>query len=470
MAVTAIWDIKGRVDKVLNYVRNPSKVTEKSYEEMAMLNAIEGAIEYATDDMKTEERKYVSTLNMMNEEYAVENFRNTKIHYGKKGGIVAFHGYQSFKENEVTAELAHDIGVELAKRLWGDRFEVVIATHLNTGHYHNHFVINSVSFKDGYRYYDNKETYQRMRDESDALCREYGLSVIENPGGKSKNYAEWQAEKSGKLTHRDTIRRDIDAAIKASVTQQQFIKAMEVMGYEFKLFTSNGERLKYPSVKPPGAKSYFRFHRLGEEYDLPRVVERIRENRFRVEPFPDLYKPKKQIYGKLNGSFKSVKPKGIYALYLRYCYELGIIKKNPASVKRVSFLLREDIIKMDKFMEQSRVLGEYRIETHPQLLTTKQSLVEKISALTDNRKDLRNQLKRADRAGDTKQVEIIKAEIASISAQLKVLRREVNALEQVEQRSLQVKENLQELDKQRTIDRQEVKANEHKFGRSRTAR
>lgn len=470
MAVTAIWDIKGRVDKVINYVQNPSKVTEKSYDEMAMLHAIEGAIEYATNDMKTEERKFVSTLNMMNEEYAVDAFRNTKIRFGKRGGIVAFHGYQSFKEDEVTAEQAHDIGVELAKRLWGDRFEVVIATHLNTGHYHNHFVINSVSLKDGYRYYDNKETYYRMREESDRLCREYGLSVIENSGGKTKSYAEWQAEKTGKLTQRDTIRRDIDTAIKASVTQQQFIRTMEVMGYEFKLWTSTGERLKYPSIKPPGAKGFFRFHKLGEEYDLPRIVQRIRNNNIREEPFPDLYKPKTYTKGKLNDSFKRVKPKGIYALYLRYCYELGIIKKNPTSVKRVSFLLREDIVQMDKYMEQSRVLGKYKIETGQQLLTTKQNLVENISALTEIRKDLRNAQKRAARAGDTKQVESIKAEIATISTQLKVLRREVNALEQVEQRSWQVKENLQELDKQRTIDRQEVKANEHKFGRSRTAR
>jgi len=125
---------------------------------------------------------------------------------------------------------------------------------------------------------------------------------------------------------------------------------------------------------------------------------------------------------------------------------------------------------MDKYMEQSRVLGKYKIETGEQLLTAKQNLVENISALTDIRKDLRNAQKRADRAGDTKQVESIKAEIATISAQLKVLRREVKALEQVEQRSQQVKENLQELDKQRTIDRLEVKENEHKFGRSRTAR
>ena len=470
MAVTAIWSVKGRVDKVINYARNPSKVSQSMREEIAMMHAVEGTIEYAAEDIKTEERKYVTALNCMGEERAVESFKNTKKRYGKNGGIVVFHGYQSFKENEVTAEQAHNIGIELAKRLWGDRFEVVIATHLNTGHFHNHFVINSVSFKDGYKYYANREPYRRMREESDVLCREYGLSVIEETSGKAKSYAEWAAEKSGELTQRDTIRKDIDIAIKASVTQQQFISVMEAMGYEFKLWTLNGERLKYPSIKPPGAKGYFRFHKLGEKYDLPQIVQSIRNNRIREEPFPELYKTKSYTMGRLNGKLKTIKPRGLYALYLRYCYELGIIKNNPASVKRVSFLLREDVVRMDKYMEQSRVLGKYKIETLEQLLTTKQNFMENIFALTDTRRCLRNNLQNSMRAGDVNQIEFLKNEIAGISGRLSLLRKEVKILEQIEQRSIQVKENLQVLDKQKITDRKEVKENEYKFRSSRTAR
>ena len=194
------------------------------------------------------------------------------------------------------------------------------------------------------------------------------MGFFENLSKKASAAYDATAEKTGKLTQRDTIRRDIDTAIKASVTQQQFIRTMEVMGYEFKLWTSTGERLKYPSIKPPGAKGFFRFHKLGEEYDLPRIVQRIRNNKIVIVVFLFLFlflvscgnkeiifklekknsknfifyktdKSKTYTKGKLNGSFKRVKPKGIYALYLRYCYELGIIKKNPTSVKRVSFLL-----------------------------------------------------------------------------------------------------------------------------------
>ncbi len=222
MAVTSIWSIKTRLDRVIAYVRNPEKTTEKSYQDTAALHTIDDVIEYAANDMKTEERKYVSCIGFSREEAALEKFRNIQKLYGKTDGRICYHGYQSFKENEVTAEQAHEIGVKLAENLWGNRYYVVVATHLNTGHFHNHFIINSVSHIDGIKFHNTKEDYQLMRQESDRLCKEYGLSVIRQSGGKAKNYSEWQSEKDGKLTQRDTIRRDIDAAVKASNIPEDF--------------------------------------------------------------------------------------------------------------------------------------------------------------------------------------------------------------------------------------------------------
>lgn len=442
MAVTAIWPIKGRIDGVINYARNPEKTTEKAMADVMAMHTVNKVVEYTADQIKTEERKYVTAINCSEETSAAE-FMNTKILWNKTDGRQCYHGYQSFAQDEVTAEIAHEIGIKLAQRLWGDRFEVLVATHLNTGHYHSHFVINSVSFEDGYKFYNSPDDYQKMKQISDELCREYGLSVIENPAGKSKSYAERKAEKAGKPTIRHTIRRDIDTAIKASVTQQQFIKVMQMMGYEFKLYDSYGERLKHPGVKPAGAKSYFRFHRLGEEYDLQRIVERIRETRYRQEPFPDMYKPKTRIYGKLNGNFESVlKKNSLYGLYLRYRYELVNIRKHPSSVHKIPMSVREDIVKMDNFMKQSETLGKYRIETIDQLHDTRTSLTEKIYAYTNIRKDLRNSLRRAERSGDTSKVNEIKEQIAGISAQLKILRKEIDCLDKVEERSAQVAENI----------------------------
>ena len=129
------------------------------------------------------------------------------------------------------AETAHEIGVRLAEELWGGRFEVVVATHCNTGHYHNHFVINSVSWADGKKFYNSPADYARMREVSDRLCREYAISVIQDPGRQTKNYAEWQAERSGRPTHRGSIRADIDRAIRAATTEREFLRVMGEMAY-----------------------------------------------------------------------------------------------------------------------------------------------------------------------------------------------------------------------------------------------
>ena len=158
MAVTSIWPIKGQFNKIITYVRNPEKTTEQVLPDMTALHAINDVVEYTTDEVKTEQRSYVSCIECT-EETAAQKFLQTKRFWGKEDGRVCYHGYQSFREGEVTAEQAHQIGVALAQELWGDRFEVVVATHCNTNHYHNHFVINSVSFMDGYKFYNSREDY-----------------------------------------------------------------------------------------------------------------------------------------------------------------------------------------------------------------------------------------------------------------------------------------------------------------------
>lgn len=122
------------------------------------------------------------------------------------------------------------------------------------------------------------EDYAQMREVSDRLCKEYGLSVVKQPEGKSKSYGEWQAEKKGRFTHRGSIRADIDRAIAASTTERDFIRVMCEMGYEFKTRAKDGQPLKHPALKPPGAKGYFRFHKLGEGYSLVEVKNRILQN------------------------------------------------------------------------------------------------------------------------------------------------------------------------------------------------
>lgn len=271
MAVTSVWPIKGRVDRVINYARNPEKTQESSQAEQARLHEIDGVVEYAANDMKTKTRSYVTCINLTSEETAAREFMETKKLWHNEGGRLCYHGYQSFKAGELDAETAHRIGVKLAEEMWGDRFLVVVATHCNTGHYHNHFVLNSVSDADGKKFYNFREDYQRMREISDRLCREERISVIEDPKRRGRNYGEWQAEKNGKPTVRGSIRADINRAILASTTERHFIEVMTEMGYQIETRTKTGARLKYPNLKPPGAQGYFRFHSLGEGYDLDSV-------------------------------------------------------------------------------------------------------------------------------------------------------------------------------------------------------
>ena len=137
MAVTSIWPIKNRVSVLIDYAINPEKTNEKV---ASQLHKVGEVIQYAADDLKTEKQEYVTCLNCSGIETAADDFMRTKKFWRKIGGRQCFHGYQSFKPGEVDAATAHAIGVELAKRCWGDRFQVVVATHCNTGCYHNHFV------------------------------------------------------------------------------------------------------------------------------------------------------------------------------------------------------------------------------------------------------------------------------------------------------------------------------------------
>ena len=173
MATTKIWDIKGRVDTLINYAANPEKTEGQRYSEK-QIQALHDVMDYASDDYKTERSLFVSGVNTT-PDTAKQKMHQTKLHYGKMDGIVAFHAIQSFKPGETTPDRAHEIGIKLAKEMWGDRFEVVIATHLNKEHLHNHFVINSVSFLDGKKYYDNTANYNKMKRISDRLCYEYNL-------------------------------------------------------------------------------------------------------------------------------------------------------------------------------------------------------------------------------------------------------------------------------------------------------
>lgn len=458
MAVTSIWPIKGRIAPVIEYARNPGKTIETSREQTAVLHQIDGVLEYAADDMKTETREYVSGINC-SEEFAAQQFKDTKQHFGKTDGRLCYHGYQSFMEGEVNAQTAHEIGVKLARELWGDRFEVLVATHCNTGHYHNHFVINSVSFTDGLKFYNSHEDYRRMREMSDRLCREARISVIENPKGRGKNYALWEAEKNGKTTLPGMARADFDRAILACTTETAFWRMLREMGYKLILYKKDGKPRDQPSVRAPGALKNVRLSTMGEEYSLERISQRLNQNINKQNPFPEANEEARRKYHYTPE--KHPKATGIYALYLHYCYELNILIQHPTSVKRVSSYLREDILKLEKLEGQARLLGRTGITTMDELKAYQGKTEQRMSTLSGERNELRNRLNRAYRQGDTAAVETIKSKVKEISAELKGLRKEAALCDGIAQRSGQIRENLNWLEQERNNDGKEKTTDEH---------
>ena len=435
MATTSIWRVNGYIGKVLLYAKNPEKTTVQEsipVPQNADRNSLEDVISYACREDATQQRSYVTGVNCK-PETAREEMMKTKLLEKKPDGTMVYHGYQSFAEGEVTPRLAHDIGVELAKELWG-KYEVVVATHVDkSSHIHNHFVVNTVSFEDGKKYHRTNEDYRKMREVSDRLCRKYGLSVIKNPEGKGKHYSQFDAERNGKPTFGSTIRADIDRAIKASLTENEFYDMLEAMGYEFKFYSKNGKPLERPSLKPKNAQKFFRFDNLGEGYSVDEISDRILENIRRKDPFPEETQEKVRKYRQ---EFPPrPKAKGLAALYYYYCYELNIIVRYPASAKQVSFLMREDIRKLEQLDKQVQLLGKNRIETYEDLQEFREKCSAEKQALIKTIGELRNKLKRMIRAGDEDAVMAVKKEIAAVTEKSQQIKDDLVTCNRVEEKA-----------------------------------
>lgn len=398
MAATRIWSIKGRLDSVINYVTNPEKTDGSKYTDTE-LQALADVIDYAEDGAKTHNKVYVSGINL-SPNIARNQMVMTKLQFGKTDKILAYHGYQSFLSGEVTPDQAHEIGVELARRLWGDRFQILITTHLDKEHLHNHFCLNSVSFVDGKKFRGGSKAYWQMRAESDKICAEYGLSVIKNPG-KGKNYAEWKAEHDGRPTIRGQIKEELDEIIKCSYTYEQFRKILKQRGYEVK------RDVKYVALKPAFSQRYIRLKSLGKNYSEEVIRQRIIAARNGIRA---LDKPKSDYNAWLN-KYEPTKLHGFKALYFHYLYLFGKIRKKETP-QRVSFYMREELTKFERYQKQFRFLYDNDIETVEQLTIFKGNVENKIDELTIRRSKLYDKT-------DSK------TEIKTINAELRELRKDV---------------------------------------------
>ena len=416
MAYTSIIPVR-RLDMAISYVRNKTKTTKP--------RSLEEAVDYALNRDKTESVCFETGLSCLCET-AFADMKENVQRWHKTGGVQGYHLVQSFAEGEVTPELAHQIGVELADQLLDGRYQAVVTTHLNTRHIHNHIVWCAVALDNGRKYHSNaKSYYTEVRARSDALCRQYGLSVIETERiqQSSQPYAEWQAGQTGQPTWRSIIRQDVDDAIARSLTWRQFVQAMEQKGYMMRF-----DR-KYPILQPPDKTRPVRFKTLGKRYTPEAIRNRILYPRWR---YPTAQQEPVIWHGRLHGAHrKARKLTGLRALYYRYLYELGALPRKP---QRHRYAVRQDIRSLDKRLRQMEFLLRHEIDTLGQLDAYRQTQEQAVAALLAERR----QLHRAEPSDE------IKAGLVQITQALKPLRRDIRLCRQIAEQSVQMRERLKQ--------------------------
>ena len=382
MAVIKIWDIKDSLRRLLVYITNPKKTKNENY----------------TDDPSAMPY-FISGINC-DSDMAYEDMMITKQQYQKSGGILAFHAVQSFKPGEITPELAHQLGV----------------------------AINSVSIKDGKRYYDNKANYRAMQKLNDTLCEKYCLSVIKQKKNIGQPYAAWKAEKQNQPTRRALICCDVEYAITNALTYSQFMHHLKEMGYLIKT------NVKHIAVCPPGSNKFFRLCNLTKDqrYAEDMIKERILKNR-------NVSSRRKSKPIKMKGKVTHARRiTGIRALYIKYQYRMGVIPKNVPN-RKVHFYFKQDLIYLEKITQEVTLMCKKKIHTMTDLENCMLQAKNTMSTLMRARTKSYNKLRRCS---DPIQIENIKKEIMNLSEDIRKLRKEVVLYEGIKARSIVIKEKL----------------------------
>lgn len=344
MATTSLWPINKTINNTIEYVENKDKT-------QIPISNLSNTIDYASNKNKTEEQFYVTGINC-DSISVYQDMMLVKKAYNKIDNIQGFHGYQSFKEGEVTPDVAHKIGIQLANEMWGDEFQVVVTTHLNTNHIHNHFVVNSVSMKDGHKYNYSNHEMARLRQTNDFICKEYGLSSLEEKVTRKKfDFSKYINHDN----YSTRTQKDIDIAIKNSFNYQDFINTMKKMNYEVI------ERYGKLSVRHINMKRNIRIERqFGEDYTIDNIYRRI------AEEVPDKLTTEELTtynYHK-NKYYKNKHSLG--AMFLYFIFRIKIYEKSPRNYP-ISEEMKKEINKMELYNLELRFMDENRIDSYEDL-------------------------------------------------------------------------------------------------------
>ena len=436
MATTGFWPVRGRLKEVIDYANNPDKTTAKEY----LDEDLYAAIRYVENDDKTDQTMYVSGINC-SKHNAYNEMIAVKRRFGERGKNIAYHGYQSFAIGEVTPEEAHDIGKETARKMWGAKYQVVVTTHLNTDNIHNHFVVNSVSFKTGRKFRNGIGDRIELRKISDAICAERNKSVIQGNKFFSNKKAYW-VEKSGKLTHRDMLRKDVEEALSQCASFKEIEYYLKTLGYRFE----RDFYYDHPSVYAEGWKRAVRISSLGEKYSKENIHRRCLENQRKPELYtfvtpawkrrPMLVFERDKYISGWDGTIIV-----LFELFIELLKICIVGNTQEYDNRPVSPMMRAEMRKLDRYIEEYNLLCDNNLDSPKKLLNFQENLSSRISELEQERYALRLKLRRvktpeADAA--------LKEQAKEITARITPLRKELKVALRIEEHIPKIHELLEQ--------------------------
>ena len=409
---------------------------------------LQAVINYGKNGDKTDNGVLVSSVNC-SVENSYEEMALTKKFFHKEDKTLGYHIIQSFKGNEVSPQKANQIGKELAEELWGDKFQVVICTHINKENVHNHLILNSVSFIDGKKYHNSKSEIAFMKEASDNLCIKYGLSVVNSPRAEKEkafrqNHIAYFNRRDEKM---QKIIIDIDEAIKSAKKYSDFKLALKAKGYE-----NIKDSGKYLSIKTPYYSRNVRIDRVfGERFSVEGIKERIYYRKKEKIPIANL---NKKYYRKVYTGSKINKfllqTSSFYRLYVHYLYFFGKLptkneykelspeyykqkRKNKMIFEEINFLARNSF-KSIKEVENYKEILEQQL---PELKGTRELLWRKYKTADEN-----------DKATILKEINSLSDKIDTIHAQKRACNRIIAKYEEIKEdykKNIKWKEKSKEL-------------------------
>ncbi len=425
MAVTGFWTVFKNLKATLDYADNPNKTTAPEY----LDEDLYAALRYAENDDKTDRKMFVGGINCSAQNAYAEMIA-VQRRFGLRGKVVGYHGIQSFKEGEVTPEQAFAIGKETARRMWGDRYQVLVTVHLNTDNVHCHFVVNPVSFRDGAKFKNKIGDHKELRKISDEICREHELSVLENSEfyskGKKKEY--W-VHKAGKKTHRDYLREDVEYCLSFATSPREFESQLYALGYTL-------DPVRF-SVKAKHWERAVRLSSIGFSKD--RVNAQLRqnaENRYRLFTleYRPPYKPKKfpleDELRKLGFSIEhSYDTATVFVDALFYLIITVIqIVAELADVMLLSPDLRATEKDLKELVADYHFLQEHGIHTTADLQANIEQSKAELSALERRRSNISNRIRRPKSPEEQAQN---KERRKAVSGQMKPVRERLRRAERI---------------------------------------